>query len=320
MEGQLSTVCTDVENLKCTRPQEQWAQLPGEQQVPGMAQSATNSPVTGVDDNVVTRLSWEDQMELEDEQDANSSDTKADHPKGEKLCLTEVEKETRDFLREVFNTLDNEDCKDIRRKFIVPDTSFTTPPRLDKVMAAECSKSTKSTDHTLSRIQVLFLDAVGPLTGLIDEINKGNEISIEDVEAAVKAALTLMGNASSHCNAERRTLVLEEYNKDLVSFGQDSELYSSAATTLFGPSFPEKAVEHLKQLHTLRQARGTPKTTQGFNKPLQRYSSSQRGGRTGALQRRHMTQPYSRGSNSSRGRGKHYQVIRPSLTNSSAND
>ena len=37
MEGQLSTVCTDVENLKRTRPQEQGAQLPGEQQVPGMA-------------------------------------------------------------------------------------------------------------------------------------------------------------------------------------------------------------------------------------------------------------------------------------------
>ena len=70
------------------------------------------------------------------------------------------------------------------------------------------------------------------------------------------------GNASSHCTALRRTNVLDEYNKDLLSFGQDSELFTSA-TTLFGPSFPEKAVEHLKQLHTLRQAGKAPEFSQG---------------------------------------------------------
>ena len=74
------------------------------------------------------------------------------------------------------------------------------------------------------------------------------------------------GNASSHCTALRRTNVLDEYNKDLLSFGQDSELFTSA-TTLFGPSFPEKAVEHLKQLHTLRQAWKAPKTVSNQNFP-----------------------------------------------------
>jgi len=70
-----------------------------------------------------------------------------------------------------------------------------------------------------------------------------------------------MGNASSQCNIKRRTLVLEEY---LVAFGQDSDLFSSATKTLFGPSFPEKAVEHLTQLKTLRQAQGGgPKASQG---------------------------------------------------------
>ena len=122
------------------------------------------------------------------------------------------------------------------------------------------------------------------------------------MEAAVKAALTFMGNASSQCNVERRTLILEEYNKDLVAFGQDSDLFSSATTTLFGLSFPEKAVEHLTQLKTLRQARGAgSKTSQGYSKAPSHYT--QRGGRTKTILRRQNSLPYSRGGTSSRGRG-----------------
>ena len=41
-------------------------------------------------------------------------------------------------------------------------------------------------------------------------------------------------------------------------FGQESgKLFASATNTLFGPSFPEKAAEHIKQLQTLRQAWGS---------------------------------------------------------------
>ena len=137
-------------------------------------------------------------------------------------------------------------------------------------MATEFSQSVKSADHSHSRIQALFLDVVGPLMGLLDNINKDNQIAVEDVEAAVKGTLTFMGNASSHCNTER-TLILEEYNTDLVSFGQESDMFASATNTLFGPSFPEKAVEHLTQLKILQQARSVgPKTSQVFSKaPLQ---------------------------------------------------
>ena len=42
--------------------------------------------------------------------------------------------------------------------------------------------------------------------------------------------------------------MLEECNKDLVSFAQDSDLFVLATATLFGPSFPEKSVEHLFKL------------------------------------------------------------------------
>jgi len=240
-------------------------------------------PVEGKDDDVdvITKPpSQEEQMELlENQQNPSLLDMLVKHPKFEKLSLTKVDKEMEDFLHEAFSTMENEDRNDLRRQFIVPDTPFTTVPYLDKVMAAECSKGTKATDQVHFKIKALFLDAVGPLTQSLDGINKGQKLVIEDVEAAVKAALSLMANASSHCTALRRTNVLEEYNKDFVSFGQDFELFTSATTTLFGPFFPEKAVEHLKQLQTLRQARSAPKLVNNQNFPKAPLRYTQRGAR-----------------------------------------
>ena len=131
-------------------------------------------------------------------------------------------------------------------------------------MAAECSKSTKSADLQLSRIQALFLDAVGPLSGLIDGINKGTEVTVDNVEGAVKAALTFLGNASSQCTSLRRVGILEEYKKDLISFCQESQVFASTSGMLFESSFAKKASEHLKQIQTLHQAKGANRNNQGF--------------------------------------------------------
>ena len=303
MEEQLTIVCTDVEQLKRNQPPERAAQLPGDQQLSDASVQSTlttpDPPVEGEDDDddIITKPpSWEEQTELlENQQNPSPLDTLGKRPKGKKLSLTKVDKETEDFLHEVFSTMENEDCKDLRRQFMVPGTPFTMVSYIDKVMAAECSKGTKATDQVHSKIQALFLDAVG-----LDGINKGQKLVIEDIQAAVKAALSLMGNASSHCTVLRRTNVLEEYNKGLVFFGQDSELFTSATTTLFGPSFPEKAVEHLKQLQTLRQARSAPKpvNNQNFPKAPSRYT--QRGGKANYfLQRHQASQPYPRGGYSS---------------------
>jgi len=88
-------------------------------------------------------------------------------------------------------------------------------------MADECSKSTKSFDHHLACIQMFMLDAVGPLSDILDRINgeihriqedseTKPEIGLDNVAGAIKAALTLLGNASTQCLILRRTKVLEE--------------------------------------------------------------------------------------------------------------
>ena len=77
--------------------------------------------------------------------------------------------------------------------------------------------------------------------GLSQEFwNSGTELAIEEVKNAVKAALTFLGNASSRCTSIRRQGVLQDYNKDLMSFAAESdELFCSATKTLLGPAFPE---------------------------------------------------------------------------------
>ena len=70
---------------------------------------------------------------------------------------------------------------------------------------------------------MLFVDAVGPLSELIYGINKGTEVSVDDFEDAVKAALTFLGNASSQCTSLRRVGIPDKYNKYLIFFCQGSQ-------------------------------------------------------------------------------------------------
>ena len=97
------------------------------------------------------------------------------------------------------------------------------------------------------------------------------------------------------------------WRKDLDSFGQDSELFTSAATTLLELSFPEKAVKYLKQLHTLGQARSAPKTVSNQNFPKVSSQHTVKRQYQIFLKRQYQifqkSQPYSRGGyNSLRGR------------------
>ena len=146
------------------------------------AHSAAFTPVTNSSDNadeerIVTRLTWGERMELEDEME--DRDGSMDRPGSDKVRLTQVHKSTEEFLHTAFTSVSNADRRQLRQRFIVPDTPFTAAPRLDKVMAAECSKNLKSADTSLSRIQALFLDAAGPLSDLLDKVNNSTELSVE---------------------------------------------------------------------------------------------------------------------------------------------
>ena len=76
-------------------------------------------------------------------------------------------------------------------------------PKLDKVMAAECVPAVRSSDQTLARLQALVLDAVGPLTDLLERINRsvpseGQEdeeeqgVDLQSIGDSVQSALAFL--------------------------------------------------------------------------------------------------------------------------------
>ena len=82
-------------------------------------------------------------------------------------------------------------------------------------------------------------------------------IDLQVVEDAVHSALAFLGNAATQFSTYRRTKILEEYNKDLVSFSEEMEPeLRAAAPLLFGSSFTKQAADHLGQVEALRKVKG----------------------------------------------------------------
>ena len=82
---------------------------------------------------------------------------------------------------------------------------------------------------------------------------------MDQIGDAVEMALTLLANTSIHISGVRRTKVLEDYNKELVSFAAENERdWTSGAPRLFGPSFLKEASDYLQQLQLVRKVKEKP--------------------------------------------------------------
>ena len=62
------------------------------------------------------------------------------------------------------------------------------------MLATVLPKDTIKADGYLSRLQQFWLDAVAPLTAILEGLNAG-ELTPEQVYAAAQSALCLLGNA-----------------------------------------------------------------------------------------------------------------------------
>ena len=190
---------------------------------------------------------------------------------GDQICSVKVGEATETILQGAFAPLKNADRLTLRRQFLVPEMPITMVPKLDKVMGAECQSGVKSTDTALVRLQALTLDAIGPLTDLLEKMAAcGNSsedfLDLQVVEDAVQLALVLLGNASTQFSVYPCTKVLEDFNKDLISFAEEKEPeLRGAAPHLFGFAFTKQAADHLEQVEALRKAKGKAKKV--FSKP-----------------------------------------------------
>ena len=115
------------------------------------------------------------------------------------------------------------DRRQLRNAFAPLKVAVTKTLSLDPVMATQCSKGTKTNDKVLAPLQALTLDAVGPLIYILKLNSDKSEIDADKIGYVVESAITLIRNASSYMSILQRQKVLEEYNKELLSFAQDRE-------------------------------------------------------------------------------------------------
>ena len=179
--------------------------------------------------------------------------------------VVEVSPRTEECIRTSFRSLPNATRRNLRSKFILPKAPVTITPRLDKVYADSCSKSTKQADKSLARIQALTLDTAGPLSEALEMVHAVDgdsdqvELDLEKLVAALETSLAFIGNASCQTSNFRRQKIMEDINKDLTSYtAEQEEHFTAQAPMLFGQHFMKNATEHWDQVKALRKMHKKP--------------------------------------------------------------
>ena len=154
------------------------------------------------------------------------------------LKLVEVSKETESLLTEKCTSwLLNSECLKSRNNYTLPKVPATKTPTLDGYLKSELSQATMAADKELATIQTFALDALSPLTAIIEADTKGENITNTQGVNAVKAAIELIGNANARISHLRRTKIISQMNKSLLPLTEDDSNFTDAPPTLFGSEF-----------------------------------------------------------------------------------
>ena len=167
-------------------------------------------------------MTWVKEMDARDppDEEVDSSSLVTPTPRAPQK-VTEVSERTEQHLACSFRCMENEERHQLADSFALPKIAVMKTLELDKIMAAQCLKSTKSNDQAMARIQTLNSDALGPLTELLEMINKEEgKITVDQVGYTVESAITLLDNAFAQMLMLRCQRVLEEYNRELLTFAQ----------------------------------------------------------------------------------------------------
>ena len=102
---------------------------------------------------------------------------------------------TKSLLETAFSSpLSNLDHKKGVEKFGVPDHEWVCCPKLNPVLKTTFPKEAIKADGYLYLLHQFWLDAVAPLTAMIESVDDG-ELTVAEAVTTVQLALVLMGNA-----------------------------------------------------------------------------------------------------------------------------
>ena len=174
----------------------------------------------------------------------------------------------------------------------------------------EVSGGIKTADKELAKIQTFALDAIAPLTAILEADAKDKDWTREQLIGATKAALQLIGNTSAKISHLRREKVVSHINQALMPIMQEEVNFEDSAPSLFGSGFAKKSKELMDQLKAMRTSipkkgsrdqhqhffRKGPSTSRSGGANYQRFSGNQhkfggnRGGHHGQV--RDYNRPY----------------------------
>ena len=190
--------------------------------------------------------------------------------------LLQVTENTAKALKVAFGRpLPNQARLQARKPYPFPDVEVTRCPKLDPVAKQLLQREQKQADASLARLQTLVLDAVAPLTYIVE-----GSLTGEQAAEAAKAALSLLGNATAQISRERRKKVILSLNKKVHPLAEDEDTFAEAAPLLLGKVFEAKMKTHLESLKCLSAAREREPQAQYF-----RQSRSHRPPRGGGAYR-----------------------------------
>ncbi len=114
--------------------------------------------------------------------------------------ILELSEENRELVKKVMTaTLSKQECRDIRNRYLVPETDVTRVPKLDEILKSSESKSqkhseAKAVEKDLIQIQSCSLDVARPPIDLIEGLDN-DRLAPEGVRNRAIDALALVGNA-----------------------------------------------------------------------------------------------------------------------------
>ena len=161
-----------------------------------------------------------------------------------------------------------------RGKYPLPKVVVTKTPHLDSYLRTELSSATKSDDKELAKIQTFMLDALAPLTSILEADSE--KASYDEVIDATKAAVALIGNANAKISHLRRQKVISQVNKALMPIVDDDSNFQDSAPALFGTEFAKKSKDLVDQVKAMR----VPLTSRREQKPFFRGGPPVRRGDT----------------------------------------
>ena len=166
--------------------------------------------------------------------------------------MVSLSEATKALLETAFSSpMSNSDRKKRVEKFRVPDCEWVRCPKLDPVLKTTLPKEAMKADGYLSRLHQFWLDAVAPLTTMIESADAG-ELTVAEAVTAVQSALVLMGNAHQKMAQERRKVLLQ-LNPALKSFTEEQKAFQNAAPMLFGEEFAKRATDRVEAVKAIKK-------------------------------------------------------------------